>query len=94
MAEEDDLFDLDRIPPWRGLPAPAPPPPSAWRRGLGAGALLSAIAFGLRDVFDRDPDRTPEVAPAPSGRDDGPIRLLFDPDDPRATVAVVLAGQR
>jgi hypothetical protein len=88
-AEDLDEFDLDRIPPWRGLPAPPPAPPAGWRRGLTAGAFLSAVALGLRDVFDPEPDRTPEVAPARRDRDDGPIMLLFDPDEPRNTIALV-----
>jgi hypothetical protein len=89
MDDPVDPFDLDRIPPWRGLPTPPAAVPARWRRGVTTGAFLSAVALGLRDVLDPRPDRTPEVAPAPSGRDDGPVTLLFDPDEPRDTVAVL-----
>jgi hypothetical protein len=38
-----------------------PPKVEAWRRRSAAGAILTGFAFGLREVFEPEPDEPPIV---------------------------------
>ena len=62
-----------------------------WRRRSATGAVLTAVALGLREALESEKERPAIVQPAPDG--DGrrmkPIDLHLDPDNVEATVAVV-----
>jgi hypothetical protein len=70
---------------------PTPPPIPTIRRRVANGSILAAIVLGFRDVFD--PEKPDEAvvaeAPADPDRPDKPFHLEFDPDDPKATRAIV-----
>lgn len=61
-----------------------------WRRRSATGAVLSGIAFGLRQALEPDREEPAIVAPAP-GAPPGPQRLelYLDHDRPEETWAVV-----
>jgi hypothetical protein len=55
------------------------------------GAVLTGISLGLREALELKKNE-PAIMIEASGEPedpDNPIRLHFDPDDPRATVAVI-----
>jgi hypothetical protein len=85
----DDPFDLDAIPPWRGLPGPPPARPAAWRRHVAGGSVAVALVVGMQEALEGDRRREPVVIevdvrrPVPAS----PVTLFFDPVDPAATVA-------
>ena len=56
-----------------------------------AGAMMTGIAIGFQQVFDRPKQDIPFVIKASSdpGDPDSPIDLQFDPDDPTKTVAII-----
>jgi hypothetical protein len=61
-----------------------------WRKTTASGAVLTAIALGLRDALDAEREPPSIVQPVPGGPGlDGPIDLHLDPDHPEATVAVI-----
>jgi hypothetical protein len=61
-----------------------------WSRRAATGVVLSGIAGGLQRVFE--PDERPGVVmevPAPSPDELRPVRLVFVPGDPKASIAFV-----
>ena len=61
-----------------------------WRRTTATGAILTGIAFGLREALEHDKERPAIVQPAPGGKPGTePFELHLDPGHPEYTVAVV-----
>lgn len=61
-----------------------------WSRSAATGVVLSGIAGGLQRVFE--PDERPAIVmevPAPAPDDLRPVRLVFVPGDPKASIAFV-----
>lgn len=61
-----------------------------WSRRAATGVVLSGIAGGLQRVFE--PDERPGIVmevPAPAPDDMRPVRLVFVPGDPKASIAFV-----
>ncbi|MBA2495716.1 MAG: hypothetical protein H0V33_01220 [Acidimicrobiia bacterium] len=71
-------------------PVAVPPPGSARRRALGAGAFLTAAALGLVEVFDRRDDEpiVEEIDVSGHGDDDA-VQLCLVPGAPRLSRARV-----
>lgn len=62
----------------------------SWRRRSATGAVLTGIAFGVREALEPERDNPPIVAPAP-GAPPGPqpLELHLDEDRPEDAWAVV-----
>ena len=62
-----------------------------WMKRSASGAVLSGIALGLQQALERKREVPAFVMEAPGEPEDpdAPITLLFDPDDPTKTVAVI-----
>ncbi len=81
---------------WEPPPEGPPTVPTrlvSWRRTSLVGAVMTGMAFGLREVLE--PERRDQVVievDAESGQDDGPLVLRLDPDDPTASWCVVRRG--
>ncbi len=89
MAQLDDLYDeatLAKLDAW----SPATPAPLRARRRFAAGAFVAAIGLGLQEVLEVRP-RSPVIEEIEAWDADRaePVRLLWVPGDPRATVALV-----
>jgi hypothetical protein len=89
VYDADTLAALDRWAP-RGGAEPARGRRQG-RGGVGAGALLAAVAFGLRDVLDGDDDGTAHVELDPGFADSGERWVTFLPvfGAPRASRIVI-----
>ncbi len=64
---------------------------SAWRRRTASGAILTAMALGLREALD-EPKEEPQVLIESGGepfRPTDPVELHFDPAGPAHTWVVV-----
>jgi hypothetical protein len=64
---------------------------NTWMKRSATGAVLTGISLGLREALElrkNEPAIMIEASGEPEDPDN-PIRLHFDPDDPRATVAVI-----
>ena len=64
---------------------------NTWMKRSATGAVLTGISLGLREALELKKNE-PAIMIEASGEPedpDNPIRLHFDPDDPRATVAVI-----
>ena len=70
---------------------PTPPPLRPVRRRVANGSILAAVALGFREVFDPEKPDEAVVAESPGDPDrpDKPFHLELDPDDPKATRAIV-----
>lgn len=64
---------------------------ASWRRHTASGAVLTAVALGLRHAVDERADGEARVAdaPRPAPDPDTPIDLHFDPRGPDDTWVVV-----
>ena len=88
---------LARLDAWEPAPEGPPTVPTrlvSWRRTSLVGAVMTGMAFGLREVLE--PERRDQVVievDAESGQDDGPLVLRLDPDDPAASWCVVRHGR-
>jgi hypothetical protein len=80
LAESGDPGRHNALPPWL----------EAWRRRSAIGAVLSGIAFGVRQALEPDREEPAIVAPAP-GAPPGPqpLELHLDDDRPEEAWAVV-----
>lgn len=100
MRDDDPEFDeLDAI----GVgvhgrssrqPISASPLPSRvvrWSRGSAAGAVLTGMALGLREVLDprRDDDAIVIEVDADGEPHDLPVQLFLEPDDPAGSLCIV-----
>lgn len=66
---------------------------SQWVKRSATGAVLSGIALGLQQALDHPDNRPAIIHEASSEPDDpdAPLRLIFDPDSPERTVAIIRA---
>ncbi len=64
---------------------------SSWRNRSATGAIATAIAMGLQQVFEPEKRRPAAVAEAPSDPydDDDPVTVEYVPDDAEATTVRV-----
>lgn len=92
---DDDLYDdatWDVVDRWLGPPRRQPiEVASGWRAGLGATALMTAVALGVQDVLEPK-RRTPiieEIDLDALWSDDLPVVYHHVPDVPRASRAIV-----
>ena len=78
----DDLVDPD-------VPVPRPKVSPLRRKTVG-GALLAAAMVGLQEAME-GPREEPAITEVGSsgGRDDDPLAVDLDPEDPAASIAVV-----
>jgi len=80
-------------PPVEGPPT-VPARLVSWRRTSLVGAVITGMAFGLREVLE--PERRDQVVievDADAGQDDGPLVLRLDTDDPAGSWCVVRRGR-
>lgn len=89
-AGEDlgDLYDDDHV---AGRRNALPRRVESWRSRSASGAIATAIAMGLQQVFEPERRRPAAVAEAPSDPydDDDPITVDYVPDDAEATTVHV-----
>jgi hypothetical protein len=82
---------LEPAPPHDGdrPPSARPTPPGSTRRPA-AGPILTAIALGLREVFDPQPKERTQIEQEAPGEPDEPQRyeVHLDPKNPRNSSAV------
>ena len=85
-ADDDlgELYDDDRI---AGRRNALPRRVESWRTRSASGAIATAIAMGLQQVFEPERRRPAAVAEAPSDpyADDDPVTVDYVPDDAEAT---------
>jgi hypothetical protein len=93
--EELEVFDeedgVDSSGGGEALTTALPPAIEAWRKRSISGALLTATAFGLGEVFDPRKDE-PAIVMQAMGEPPGPpqpVELQLDPDDPAGSRIVV-----
>lgn len=84
IYDEETLRALDE---WR---PPAQRPLRGWRARAAGGALATALVTGVKDALDTD-ELEPEISELDPGQPSHlqPVTLLWVPDDPAATVAIV-----
>ncbi len=96
MSDEEWLYDPDElaaIEAWRpDVPAASDDrqPAGGLRRSASA-AVVAAAMLGLRDALEPPRDQGAVVVESPGEPDDpsAPVALVFDPESPQATVAIV-----
>lgn len=86
-SPEEDPYELH-------FDDPGPTEPGAldrWRRNTASGALVTAMALGLQNVFD--PEKVDTIAIEQEAPDEpfnpGQVELQFDPGDARGTRIVI-----
>jgi hypothetical protein len=94
----DELYDPEvraALDAWSPRP-PAPPSPLPsrvvrWSRGSAAGAVLTGLALGLREVLDprRDDEAIVIEVDADGEPHDLPVQLFLEPDDPAGSLCIV-----
>ncbi len=88
--EGDDLGDLsdDQV---GGRRNALPPRVESWRTRSATGAIATALAMGLQQVFEPEKRRPAAVAEAPSDpySDDDPVTVDYLPDDAEGTTVHV-----
>ena len=81
---------------WEPTELPPPTLPTrlvSWRRTSLVGAVMTGMAFGLRDVLEPERREQVVIEVDAEGEPDGlPIELRLDPDDPKASVCIVRRG--
>ena len=92
--DEDDGADMGELPEgdyFGGRRNSLPRRVESWRSRTATGAIASAIAMGLQQVFEPERRRPAAVAEAPSDpyADDDPITVDYVPDDAEATTVHV-----
>lgn len=93
IEADDDPEVLAALDAWEPPPEGPPTVPTrlvSWRRTSLVGAVMTGMAFGLREVLE--PERGDQIVievDAESGQDDGPLVLRLDPDDPAGSWCVV-----
>jgi hypothetical protein len=88
MADVDDRKDSGQAPELRTA---LPPALEDWRRRSATGAILTGIAFGLRQALELPREEPAIVVQAP-GEPPGPPRpmqLHMDPDHPEETWVIL-----
>lgn len=68
-----------------------------WRRRTASGALATAIALGLQQVFQPEFDTRPAIVQETSGTpydDDDPVVVDFEPDAPEGTTVLLRPWNR
>ncbi len=90
LDEGDDLGDLsdDHV---GGRRNALPPRVESWRTRSATGAIATALAMGLQQVFEPEKRRPAAVAEAPSDpySDDDPVTVDYLPDDAEGTTVHV-----
>lgn len=96
MSGEEWLYDPDElaaIDGWRPEAAPSGDggEVAAGLRRSASAAVVAAAMLGLRDVLEPPRDQGAVVVEAPGEPDDpsAPVALVFHPESPHATVAIV-----
>lgn len=92
--DEDDpegLGDLDEDDTGSGSRNALPRRVESWRRRSATGAIATAMAMGLQQVFEPERRKPAAMAEAPSDpySDDDPITVDYVPDDAMATTVHV-----
>lgn len=59
-----------------------------WRRRSATGAVLTAVALGLREALEPKREEPGIVMPAPED-DFEPVDLFLDPDSPEGTWVII-----
>lgn len=90
LSIEHVLLEPPPPDPLAGRPPPPAPPPRAESRRPAAGPILTAIALGLREVFDPQPKERTQIEQEAPGEPDEPQRyeVHLDPKNPRNSSAV------
>lgn len=92
-VELQDVYDDDtlaRLDAWRAGRAARAAEVSVWRRGSATGLVVTGLALGVREALEPE-HRDPVVEEVDVTGLDGSaaVTVLFVPDNPRATIAVV-----
>ena len=92
-AEEPDAGDLGELSDddIGGRRNALPQRVESWRTRSAGGAIATALAMGLQQVFEPEKRRPAAVAEAPSDpySDDDPITVDYSPDDAESTTVHV-----
>lgn len=90
--DHDDYRDDESADPDRPVMAV-----ERWRRRTASGALATAIAMGLQQVFQPALDRRPAIVLETAGEpysDDDPVVVDFEPDAPEGTTVLLRPWNR
>lgn len=93
----DEVYDPDTVaaldawePSRRGGGAPLPSRVVRWSRGSAAGAVLTGMALGLREVLEPPRDESIVIEVDADGEPhDLPVRLFLEPDDPSGSLCII-----
>ena len=91
LDDAHDLGELDDDDRLAGRRNALPRRVESWRSRSASGAIATAVAMGLQQVFEPEKRRPAAVAEAPSDpySDDDPITVDYVPDDAEATTVHV-----